>query len=132
MLSSGNDAAVAIAEHIGGSAEDFCRMMTARATELGCTNTVFLTPHGLPKEGHYTTARDLALIAREAMQHETFRTIASTQRAKIPWQGRSYDRVLNNKNKRYKKTQRVVWQSLQQRLKVFLTGLLLLLLLLLC
>ena len=99
MLSSGNDAAVAIAEHIGGSAEDFCRMMTARAAELGCTNTVFLTPHGLPKEGHYTTARDLALIAREAMQHETFRTIVSTQRAKIPWQGRSYDRVLNNKNK---------------------------------
>jgi len=99
MLASGNDAAVAIAEHIGGSVEGFCRMMTTRAGDLGCENTVFLTPHGLPKEGHYTTARDLALIAREAMTHETFRTIVSTQRAKIPWEGRDYDRVLNNKNK---------------------------------
>ena len=55
MLASGNDAAVAIAEHIGGTAEEFCRMMTARAAELGCQNTVFLTPHGLPCDGHYTT-----------------------------------------------------------------------------
>lgn len=99
MLASGNDAAVAIAEHIGGTVEDFCRMMTARAAELGCTNTVFLTPHGLPQEGHYTTAHDLALIAREAMQHELFREIVSTKRATIPWEGRSYDRVLNNKNR---------------------------------
>lgn len=99
MLASGNDAAVAIAEHIGGSAEDFCRMMTARAAELGCENTAFLTPHGLPCDGHYTTAHDLALIAREAMTHEVFRNIVSTQRAKIPWEGRDYDRVLNNKNR---------------------------------
>lgn len=99
MLASGNDAAVAIAEHIGGTAENFCRMMTARAAELGCTGTVFLTPHGLPMEGHCTTALDLALIAREAMQHEVFRQIVSTSRATIPWEGRSYDRVLNNKNR---------------------------------
>lgn len=99
LLSSGNDAAVAIAEHIGGSVEDFCRMMTLRASELGCTDTVFLTPHGLPREGHYTTARDLALIAREAMNHPLFRTIVSTRRATIPWEGHPYDRVLNNKNK---------------------------------
>lgn len=99
MLSSGNDAATAIAEHIGGSVEDFCRMMTARAAELGCKNTVFLTPHGLPCEGHYTTAHDLALIAREAMTHPEFREIVGTSRATIPWEGRDYDRVLNNKNK---------------------------------
>ena len=99
MLASGNDAAVAIAEHIGGTVEDFCRLMTARAAELGCTNTVFLTPHGLPCEGHCTTARDLALIAREAMTHDIFRQIVSTTRAKIPWDGRDYDRVLNNKNR---------------------------------
>lgn len=99
MLASGNDAATAIAEHIGGTVEDFCAMMTARAAELGCTNTVFLTPHGLPQEGHYTTAHDLALIAREAMTHEVFREIVGTQRATIPWEGRAYDRVLNNKNK---------------------------------
>lgn len=99
MLASGNDAAVAIAEHIGGTADEFCRMMTARAAELGCTNTVFRTPHGLPMEGHYTTARDLARIAREAMTHAKFREIVSTTRAKIPWAGRGYDRVLNNKNR---------------------------------
>lgn len=99
MLASGNDAATAIAEHIGGSVEEFCRMMTARAAELGCMNTVFLTPHGLPQEGHYTTARDLALIAREAMTHDLFREIVGTQRATIPWEGRGYDRVLNNKNR---------------------------------
>lgn len=99
MLASGNDAATAIAEHIGGTVEDFCAMMTARAAELGCQNTVFLTPHGLPCEGHYTTAHDLALIAREAMTHPLFREIVGTSRATIPWEGRAYDRVLNNKNK---------------------------------
>lgn len=99
MLASGNDAATAIAEHIGGTVEEFCRMMTARARELGCTNTVFLTPHGLPCEGHYTTAHDLALIAREAMRYPVFREIVGTSRATIPWEGRNYDRVLNNKNK---------------------------------
>lgn len=99
MLASGNDAATAIAEHIGGTVEEFCRQMTERAAELGCTGTVFLTPHGLPKEGHYTTARDLALIAREAMTHDFFRQVVSTRRATIPWEGRSYDRVLNNKNR---------------------------------
>lgn len=99
MLASGNDAAVAIAEHISGDVETFCRRMTQRAVELGCTDTVFLTPHGLPKEGHYTTALDLALIAREAMEHELFREIVSTKRASIPWEGRNYQRILNNKNR---------------------------------
>lgn len=99
MLASGNDAAVAIAEHIGGDVQTFCEMMTQRAAELGCTGTVFTTPHGLPAEGHCTTAHDLALIAREAMSHELFRQIVSTRRASIPWEGRSYSRILNNKNK---------------------------------
>ena len=99
LLASGNDAAVAIAEHIGGTVENFCSQMTERAASLGCTNTVFQTPHGLPKEGHYTTARDLALITREAMRYTKFREIVSTQRATIPWQNRSYDRVLRNKNR---------------------------------
>ncbi len=99
LLASGNDAAVAIAEHIAGSVEAFCAMMTERAAELGCENTVFVNPNGLPAEGHHTTAYDLALIAREAMKHETFREIVSTRRASIPWEGRSYDRILNNKNR---------------------------------
>lgn len=99
MMASGNDAATAIAEYIGGTVQDFCALMTERARELGCESTVFLTPHGLPCEGHYTTAWDLATIAREAMTHPVFRQIVSTSRAKIPWEGREYDRVLNNKNK---------------------------------
>ncbi|MEA5014415.1 MAG: D-alanyl-D-alanine carboxypeptidase family protein [Candidatus Limiplasma sp.] len=99
MLASGNDAAVAIAEHLGGTVEAFCQRMTQRARELGCEKTVFVNPNGLPAPGHQTTAYELALIAREAMKHEEFRTIVSTQRASIPWEGRSYDRILNNKNR---------------------------------
>ena len=99
MLASGNDAAVAIAEHIGGGVEEFCRMMTERAAEIGCENTVFTTPHGLPARGHHTTAWDLALIAREAMKNPFFRNIVATQRASLPWKDHEYSRVLNNKNK---------------------------------
>lgn len=99
MLASGNDAAVAIAEHISGDVDTFCRKMTHRAAELGCTDTVFLSPNGLPTNGHHTTARDLALIAREAMKYDFFRQLVSTRRASIPWEGRSYHRILNNKNK---------------------------------
>ena len=85
MLASGNDAAVAIAEHIGGDVDGFCKMMNERAADIGCEDTVFATPHGLPADNHHTTASDLALIAREAMQNPTFREIVSTQRASIPW-----------------------------------------------
>ena len=99
MLASGNDAAVAIAEHIGGDVDGFCQMMNEKAVDIGCENNVFSTPHGLPADNHHTTARDLALIAREAMQNPTFREIVSTQRASIPWAERDYDRILNNKNK---------------------------------
>ena len=99
MLASGNDAAVAIAEHISGDTASFCQQMTQRAAELGCTDTVFVNPNGLPVSGHHTTAKDLALIAREAMSHTLFREIVSTQRASIPWAGRSYSRILNNKNR---------------------------------
>ncbi len=99
MLASGNDAAVAIAEHIGGSVAGFADMMNARALELGATGTNFTNPHGLPDTAHHTTARDLARIAREAMTYPVFRQIVSTQRASIPWEGRAYDRQLRNKNR---------------------------------
>lgn len=98
MLASGNDAATAIAEHIGGSLAGFADMMNQRALELGATQTHFVTPHGLPNKAHVTSARDLALIAREAMTHDLFRQIVSTQRASIPWEGRDYNRQLRNKN----------------------------------
>lgn len=78
LLNSGNDAAVAIAEHIGGSVEDFCKMMDDRAASLGAMNTKFKSPHGLDAEGHYTTAYDLALIAKEAYKQPLFREIIGT------------------------------------------------------
>lgn len=99
MLSSGNDAAVAIAEHIGGTTAQFVQMMNERAQQIGAVNTHFANPHGLPDDTHYTTAYDLALIAREAMKNETFRRLVSTQRASIPWEGRTYSRQLSNKNR---------------------------------
>ncbi len=79
MLRSGNDAAVAIACHIGGSVDGFVKLMNERAAQLGALNTCFLNPHGLPVEGHYTTAYDLALICREAMKNPVFKEITGTQ-----------------------------------------------------
>lgn len=83
MLSSGNDAAVAIAEHISGSTEAFSKKMTERAKELGAENTSFKNPNGLFEEGHYTTATDLALITRAALQNPTFAEIAATKSIRL-------------------------------------------------
>lgn len=78
MLVSANEAAAAIAEHISGSTTEFAKLMTKRAKELGCKNTQFKNPHGLPNEEHYTTAHDMGLILKEAMKHQEFRKIAGT------------------------------------------------------
>ena len=64
MLASANDVALQLAEHIGGSVDGFVQMMNARAAELGCTNTVFTNPTGLPDENQHTTAHDMALIMK--------------------------------------------------------------------
>lgn len=79
MIASGNDAAVAIAEHAGGSVEGFAAMMNDKAAQLGLANTHFVTPNGLHDEAHYTTAYELALTAAYAMQNETFRSIVATR-----------------------------------------------------
>ena len=99
MLKSGNDAAVAIAEYLGGSVDAFALLMNKRAREIGAVNTNFVNPHGLDADGHYTTAYDLALIAREAMKNEKFREIVSTKTYSIPMQGEKWDRALKNHNK---------------------------------
>lgn len=78
MLASGNEAAYAVAEHIGGTLDSFVNMMNEKAAALGCTETHFSNPHGLPDETHVTSAHDLALIAREAYKNESFRTITRT------------------------------------------------------
>ncbi|NYB74032.1 D-alanyl-D-alanine carboxypeptidase [Sedimentibacter hydroxybenzoicus DSM 7310] len=84
MLPSANDAALALAKHYGGSEEKFVKIMNERAKELGAYNTHFANPHGLHDPNHYTTAADLALIAKYAMENETFREIVSTERYEIP------------------------------------------------
>lgn len=84
MLASANECAWAIAEHVGGTEEHFVEMMNEKAAELGCTNTHFNNPNGLPDEQHYTSARDMALIAQEAYKNETFRIITGTARYTIP------------------------------------------------
>lgn len=84
MLASANECAWAIAEHVGGTEEHFVEMMNEKAKELGCTNTHFNNPNGLPDEQHYTSARDMALISQAAYKNETFRIITGTARYTIP------------------------------------------------
>jgi D-alanyl-D-alanine carboxypeptidase len=76
MVRSGNDAAAAIAEHIGGSIEGFVQMMNDRAAELGMENTHFANPNGLDTDGHYSSARDMLIVARQAMAMPEFEEIA--------------------------------------------------------
>ena len=84
MLVSANEAAAAIAEHISGSTTEFAKLMTKRAKELGCTNTQFKNPHGLPNEEHYTTAHDMAIIFDAALKNDVFRYVDSTAAYTIP------------------------------------------------
>ena len=98
MLRSGNDAAVAIAEHVAGDVERFAARMNARAAELDA-NAHYVNPHGLDADGHRASALGLARIMRECLRHEEFRAITGTQRKIIPWVGNEYSRVLENKNR---------------------------------
>lgn len=83
LLPSANDAALALAKHYGGSEEQFVKLMNDKAKELGAYNTNFVNPHGLHDNNHYTTAADLALIAKYAMKNETFRKIVQTKKYEI-------------------------------------------------
>lgn len=83
MLRSGNDAAVALAEHVGGSVKEFAELMNEKASELGLTNTHFVTPHGLDDANHYTTALELAKLTDYAMDNETFAKIVGTKSTTI-------------------------------------------------
>ena len=97
MIASANDIALQVAEHISGSVDAFVQAMNTRAQELGCTDTVFTNPTGLPDENQHTTARDMALIMKTAMENDTFRTIAATTSYTIPATNVSGgDRVLTN------------------------------------
>ena len=99
LLCSGNDAAVAIAEGLAGTETRYAGWMTEKARALGAESTNFVNSNGLPARNHYTTARDLALITRYALQNPIFDEIVKTKRKTIPWPEHSYDRLLINHNK---------------------------------
>mgnify|MGYP001110898680 FL=1 len=96
MLRSGNDAAVALAEHVGGSVKGFAELMNEKAIELGLTNTHFVTPHGLDDANHYTTALELAKLTDYAMDNEIFAKIVGTKSTTIYINNQS--RQINNTN----------------------------------
>lgn len=98
MLRSGNDAAVAIAEHVGGTEADFVEMMNARAEKMGI-DAHFSNPHGLDADGHRASARAMASILREGLKNEEYARITSTKNKTIPWPGNEYSRSLTNKNR---------------------------------
>ncbi len=96
LMVSGNDAAVALAEYVGGSVEGFADKMNQKAKELGLENTHFVTPHGLDMADHYTTALELAEMADYAMNNEKFAQIVNTKNITISINGRS--KSLKNTN----------------------------------
>ncbi len=86
MLPSGNDAALAIAEHVGGSQAAFAQMMNDRVAELGLRDSHFMNPHGLDEDGHYSSAYDMVMLARHGMQDGNFRALAAAK----SWSGEGY------------------------------------------
>ena len=97
-LASANDMALQVAEHVGGSVEAFVAMMNERAAELGCKNTLFTNPTGLPDDKQHTTPEDLAIITREALSNPTYRRICLAQNYIIPATNLSYgERILTNR-----------------------------------
>lgn len=99
MLRSGNDAATAIAEHIGGSEEGFVYLMNRKAEELGMTRSHFMNPHGLDANGHYSTANDMAKLTAYALENPIFKEIVKTEVKKAPNPNQSWDYTWINKNK---------------------------------
>ena len=99
LLESANDAATAIAMAVAGSVEAFAEEMNQKAASLGLKDTHFVNPHGLDHEEHYTTAYELAVITRAALQNETFRAICATKRKTSPLRGEEGIRLLLNHNK---------------------------------
>ena len=96
MMRSGNDSAVALAEHTAGSISSFADLMNQKAVELGLSNTHFVTPHGLDEDEHYTTAYELALLSNYAMNNEIFAKIVGTKNYTITING--YPKTLTNTN----------------------------------
>lgn len=114
LLPSANDAAIAIAEHVGASQDAFVAMMNEKVGALGARDTYFQDPHGLTSQGHYTTAYDLALITRAALRHPTFARIVGTREHRMPWPAKASVRQLYNQNK-------LLWRDLSSE-EFLITG----------
>jgi D-alanyl-D-alanine carboxypeptidase (penicillin-binding protein 5/6) len=99
MIRSGNDAAAAIAEHIGGSVDGFVSLMNERAAELGMTNTNFVNPNGLDADGHYSTPRDMLTLGVEAMKIPQFEELARSRAMVFPDAPDGGQRGANNTNR---------------------------------
>ncbi|HZK18129.1 MAG TPA: D-alanyl-D-alanine carboxypeptidase family protein [Clostridia bacterium] len=99
LLNSANDAALVLAQHVGGSEQGFAQMMNSTAQKCGAVNSNFVNPHGLPDEDHYTTAYDLSMIAKEAMKNPKFRKIVATSTKNISRKDPEAQRELYNRNR---------------------------------
>ena len=101
MLISGNDGAIAIAEHVDGTVAQFAEHMTRRAHELGAVNTNFTNANGLPDSNHYTTARDLAIMTKHGFSLPNFETICATKEVSFPW--------IHDDTKLYRNENQMLW-----------------------
>ena len=99
MLASGNDAANTVAIALGGTVSDFVKQMNEKAAQIGLENTSFKTPSGLDAKGHYSTAEDMARLARYALKNEEFAKAAASDYAKLCYGNPPYNRTLKNHNK---------------------------------
>ena len=99
LLSSANDAAVALALAVAPTVEDFCALMNEKANDLGLVNTHFVNPHGLHHEEHYTTAYELGIIASAVLEVPLLRQIVATRKATISHDGKADQRLLVNHNR---------------------------------
>lgn len=99
LVHSANEAANVIAEHIAGSTEEFAKLMNEKAKEIGCENSNFVNSNGIQNENHYSTAYDMALIAKYCMKNEKFREIISLEKCELPsTEIHSEPRVFKNSN----------------------------------
>lgn len=113
MLRSANDGCHTVACHISGNESEFAKLMCKRATEIGCSNTTFRNPHGLTLSDHLTTARDLALIAREAMKNPLFAKVVKTEKHILQRSMNLKDTLLVNRDK---------WLPMDSRARGIKTG----------
>lgn len=112
MVHSCNDVAYVLAQHVSGSIPEFAALMNKEAEAIGCTGTHFNNPNGLPDDNHYTTAKDMALIARKCMSDSTFREIVSTKSVKFK-ATKQYpqERVYTNSNKFLTSHQKITYRG---------------------